>query len=196
MAYVKTTVLTGDIVTATWGNAIQTQYEEALVDAAAAVPIVPLDRKVTTTTVTNTGVETTVYSKTILANTLGTDGMLRLKLFGRSINTSTVQNVIVRVKFGATTMATWTLIALNTTDPVELSATLSNLGATNSQKGVASFTKDAADSSIIPSRLASLAATEATTADKALVVTVQHPSAYTTLWTHIDGGLLELIKPT
>ncbi|HHV79100.1 MAG TPA: hypothetical protein GXX40_05740 [Firmicutes bacterium] len=32
MAYQKQTVLTGDLITADWGNYIQTQYEEALKD--------------------------------------------------------------------------------------------------------------------------------------------------------------------
>ena len=35
--YTKTTVQTGDVITATWANHIQTQYDEAVAAAAAAV---------------------------------------------------------------------------------------------------------------------------------------------------------------
>jgi len=71
--------------------------------------VIVLDRDVTETEVVNTTTETTVYSFSVPANTLSTNRGLRLTLLGDHLNNSgSTTTPIVKVKYGATTIATLT----------------------------------------------------------------------------------------
>src|SRR5439155_10969463 len=86
------------------------------VDTGAAWLAIPsaYDAVSADTTVSNTAVETTIYTKSILANTLGTAGKLRLVLEGKVSDTHVSVNAAsytLRFKYGATTLITSAAIA-------------------------------------------------------------------------------------
>lgn len=115
-----------------------------------------LDKVTSATTVSNTAVETTIYTKSIAGNTITSSGKLRLTLLGTITDTTTgaTATITYRLKFGGTTLAT---VAVNTSDTGSVSDSspatttqnrnigsaaaskvaveLVNLGATNSQFG-------------------------------------------------------------
>ena len=67
-----------------------------------------IDRVSTTTTVSNTAAETSIYSKSIPANTIAPFRTLKLRISGDYSNTTGVATgVTFRVKFGGTTIATY-----------------------------------------------------------------------------------------
>lgn len=73
--------------------------------AAPAAGLTVLNRSLTTVSVVNTITETTVYSFTIPANTLGADGGLYFYLAGTYLNNSgAARNLTVNIKLGATTV--------------------------------------------------------------------------------------------
>lgn len=110
-----------------------------------------LDRVTSNVTVANTTTETTVYSKQIDANTLGTSKRLRLVVHciwggnGVVIGGSFAKTIQFKLKYGATTVITSTVAAVedagNTVQlgqaPSVLEFLLSADGATNAQLGTA-----------------------------------------------------------
>lgn len=68
------------------------------------LPVV-IDRDVTSSSLVNDTAETTMYSYSIPANTLGSDGMIRLQWAGEFLNnTGGSATLVVRVKLGSTTI--------------------------------------------------------------------------------------------
>jgi hypothetical protein len=91
-----------------FGSALDTiiTRESAGVLAINGVPIPAgaIDRVTSAIDITNTTVETTLYSKVIPAGMMGIDRMLRLSLMGTFKHDSTSDSMIVRVKLGGTTI--------------------------------------------------------------------------------------------
>ena len=152
-----------------------------------------LGRKVTTTTVTNNNTEKTVYTKTVSGGLLGTDGMLRLRAFGRYNNSyGTNSTFTVRVTLGTTTVCTLTeTIARNTSHPWSVDVLLANMASAAIQLGIGHIIAEYNEFAV-----AQAAATEDTAANKNLVITMQHELANASITAYCDGALLELIKPT
>lgn len=195
MAYVKTTVLTGDIITATWGNAIQTQYEEAVADAITGAPVTILDRVTSTTEIGNTALETTAYSATIAGGVLGATGGLRLQLGGEKLVNTPGGGFTVRVKFGATTVAS--VYAPSTVSAAWrgwwIQVLLQNTDVSNQRVTTAIFASIAPTTEQPYGFTAYSVATENTASAKNLVVTVQPGSALAQVW-RVHHGVLEKFK--
>jgi hypothetical protein len=99
-----------------------------------------LDRNVVAVDVNNTAAETTVYTKSIAANTLGTQRSLRLTMIADQLHNNVAGDTCtLRCKYGGTTLVTLgssfggTLSAARRT--VRLTFEIINLNATNSQNG-------------------------------------------------------------
>ncbi|MCI0558813.1 MAG: hypothetical protein MN733_09975 [Nitrososphaera sp.] len=73
------------------------------VQTSGSIPIV-LDREVTDITILNTTTETTIFSHTVPANTMGQNKFLHLIIIGDLLQNSTATNGTVRIKFGGTIM--------------------------------------------------------------------------------------------
>lgn len=87
--------------------------------------------------VVNTTTETVLYTKSITANHMSTDRMLRLNVIGDYLNDSgAARNLTVKVTFGGTTLylSTFGNVAVSATRrPFRVEVLLANLGVTNSQ---------------------------------------------------------------
>lgn len=102
-----------------------------------------LDRVTADTVVSNTGVETTIYTKSIAGGVLSTNVRLRLTLLGQWSNVvNDATTLTFRLKYGATTLATivpvpgdGTNVAV-TAGGMKIEGFLSGDGATNSQHGL------------------------------------------------------------
>lgn len=101
-----------------------------------------VDIDTTEITVGNTTVETTLFDATIAANTLGTNGALKFVALISNFGMTNANGLILRLKYGATTVSTLTL----NNDAGAPGGTASNAsgiihgylvadGATNAQKG-------------------------------------------------------------
>lgn len=93
------------------------------------------DRVVTTVDVASTATETDLYSKSIAANDMQTDRMLRLTLVGDLLRNNG-EDPVIRVKFGGTTLLDDTLgIGANsaTRYPLWIEVLLAELNGTASQ---------------------------------------------------------------
>ena len=97
-----------------------------------------IDRIVATTTVVNTNVETDLYRKTILANTLGANGGMRFTAWGDALNNAGgAQSQRFRLKLGATTLFDSGVIAIGvaaTRGWWRISGFIVNANATNAQR--------------------------------------------------------------
>jgi hypothetical protein len=101
-----------------------------------------LNKTATDVTVTNTTTETTIFSSTVPANSLGTANRLRLTIHGdhRSDNCEDSCSYLVRLKYGGTTVAAYNFAASpGITAPTRFEFLLSADGATNSQLGLMSL---------------------------------------------------------
>jgi hypothetical protein len=96
-----------------------------------------LDRDVTATVVTNTITETSVYSVSVPANTLGTFRRIRLFMRGEFTNSSGGNSTpTLKLKFGGTTIATFAPV-LSSSATSRLWTLLANIiaeNATNAQR--------------------------------------------------------------
>lgn len=195
--YTKTTVQTGDVITATWANHIQTQFDEAVADAAAAVPIVPIDRITATTQVVSTDQETTLYSKTITGGLLGTNGGLRLALGGDYRCDFAGVSVTVRVKFGVTTLFSVLVQPADTGTSRyawRLDVLLQNTAA-NAQRAIV-LSSPMTDLTELAPKAYYGVATEGTATNRDLTVTVTLSMANPAVDWSARHGVLELIRPT
>jgi len=155
-----------------------------------------LDKTHTQVAADNTVVETTLYTFNVLANTIGTNGVLRLKIFGQRSNNNVANNPTIRVKLGATTLITVALDANDTVGVLRgtwLEVLLSNAGATNSQKAIAVSQVGAATIANFSDWVEYGTAAEDTTADKTLVVTVQWATANANNRWRKESATLELL---
>jgi len=98
-----------------------------------------LDKETTNIDVTLLTTEQTVFTHTIPANLLGTNGTLRLTMIGDYLNNNaTSATLTIRIKFGATTLYADTVDASATSAsrrPLILSLLFGNEDATNAQSG-------------------------------------------------------------
>lgn len=99
-----------------------------------------IHRDANNVSISNTNLESTVYSFTVPANLLGTDRTLRVVLYGTYLNNSGANRTLrVRVKLGGTTILdkTTTNIATNATaGDMTTDILITNAGLTNSQNAV------------------------------------------------------------
>lgn len=168
------------------------------------------DRVTTDVVVVNSAAETTLFSKSIAAGDLSTNRRLRLTLEGTYTNNSGAARTLqLKVKLGATTMidvTTANIAASATARAWKLVVELSAQAATNAQfasvlgalgavstagSGVGAWV-DGSGTEHFPI-VAVAAATEDTTADKTLAVTVQHSAADPNLTMTLAAALLEVL---
>lgn len=150
-------------------------------------------------TLSNTTVETTVFTMTVPANMLETDKGLRVEYYGSLTTLLTPPTVTVKVKFGGMTLTAVNgvaLLASGTAKPFSIEVFLANRGATNSQYCLARVTNPGAQGLLI-----GLAVTEQvdgtgavdTTAAQTLSITVQFGTqiSTTTLTTNLVRATIE-----
>lgn len=118
------------------------------INASAAIALSKLastvgyvyDRTTTTVDVNTSTTETSIYTKSITGNDMGTNRMLRLTMVGDYLHNNVAgDNIRMRIKFGGTTL--WDSGAINSfggvlgaaRHPWRWQIHLSNMGATNSQ---------------------------------------------------------------
>lgn len=149
------------------------------------------DTDVTQTEVVNTTSETSVYSYAVPGNTLGSTKKLRLTLLGDYLNNSGGGDTFtVRVKYGATTVATLltgSLAANAARRPVRVDAEVAAFNSTSAQMsysvlrvGPAGVTGTGGGAGNIYDN-GHNAVAEDSTASKNLVVTVQHTTGAATI---------------
>lgn len=137
------------------------------------------DRANSDTTVGNTTVETTLYSKSITANDLGTTGGIRVSVFGQwTNNTGANRTLTVRIKFGATTLVSpsMTLTTSGTNGHFAIAVTLFNT-ATNAQRAMTQVEFRRGATIIDAGWNSSPTSAEDTTSAKTFTVTVQWDAA-------------------
>lgn len=98
------TWVAGELVTAALMNThVKDNLDYLYTYAAATVQV--FDRDTSVYDVVSTSTETTVYSKSIVGGTLGTDGGLRLTMVGDYLyNNGGSDTVTIKVKYGSTTV--------------------------------------------------------------------------------------------
>jgi hypothetical protein len=153
------------------------------------------DRSSSTTTVSNTTTETSVYSYSIPASTLGSTGALRVTLFGTYANTSgSNRTVTVKVKLGSTTLyddVTGNPSSNANTRAVQFNLILLNANSTNAQKlagnlmfgNAGATTNGTGELGSTATRNVPIygTASEDTTSAKTLDITVTHSAAASTI---------------
>lgn len=89
------------------------------------------------TTITNTTVETQVYSFTIPAGTMGANDVIGFDTWGDMTNSSGATDTItMRVKLGGTTILALAFgVNTGTVNPMLLRGVIKNTGVTNAQRG-------------------------------------------------------------
>jgi hypothetical protein len=151
-----------------------------------------IDRDVAALTVANSTTETTVYTFSVPANTLGSNRMLRLTILADYLNNSgSSSNFDIAVKWGGSTMLGPSLGSQSTSAVrrrFQTAAVIAANNATNAQivSGVLNFTNPATDAawtvrSTGDDKNAANSATADTTAAQTLSVTVQHGTAAATI---------------
>lgn len=166
-----------------------------VIGSAMTGMVFPLDRSVATVTVNNTAVETSVYSYSVLGNTLGTNKALRLTILGSYLNNSGAsRDLVIRVKYGATTIATKAGIQTGAEATIYdyMLQIIVAANGTGSQKGVFSINGRALSNVITIAGYGT--ASEDSTSDKTLSVTIQHGAADSNLTFTKEVAMLELIN--
>lgn len=102
-----------------------------------------LDRLVVPVTVSNTATETSLYTFSVPANTLGTDRMIKFTAIGEFLNnTGGSEDLQIRAKYGSTTFGDVTRTANGTSASsraIEIHGTLSAINSTSVQAGYISM---------------------------------------------------------
>jgi hypothetical protein len=187
----------GIVLAAGSGITITPGTASSVIAATAAVSGVSiLDQVTTPTTMSGTVTETTVYTFSVPGGSLGSDGMLRLTLFGYGQLVS--GGMTYRFKYGGTTFASYGGDdAFDVTSPHEIRFQLAALGATNSQVGRATIL---VSNSASPNGLASGASGVArgaggvdSTVNQTLAVTVEQTVASASNNFTIEYAVLELL---
>ncbi len=150
--------------------------------------------------------EISIFSKSILANTLGSDRMLRLSIRGTAKNQSGSGRAFqIRVKFGGTTLLDFNLALASsaTLTTFHLAVEIQNDGATNAQHVTAVFCLPigSAPATGTAGGLVQAGGTRTvegtgsidTTANRTFEVTLQLPISDANLYADIERGILELI---
>ena len=171
-------------------------------NAARMFPVI-LDRDVTSQEVINTTTETTIYSFTVPANTLGSDRAIRLTLIGDHLkNIGGADTITIRIKFGATTIFSSVLntgasadrrailieffLSANNATNAQVASTHYLMGTNNTVGGAG--TSISADVFAIHNSIA-----EDTTGALALVITFEHSAADAALGTKVFTVQTELL---
>lgn len=149
-------------------------------------------------TVVNTTTETTIFTFTIPANTLGTDNSTRLFIQGRVTDNTGggAQLLTVRLKYGATTVATRIIESVTgiTDQGYPFMFALMADGATNAQEAMMKLQRDLASASTVPTNIARGTAAEDSTTALALAVTVQWDLADANLSYTMEHAVLEVLN--
>jgi len=155
--------------------------------------ITALDKVTADTTVSNTAVETVLYTFSVPANTLGTNNRLRLVIQGEDRmgpSCSDCQDSYVfRLKYGGTTLFSssaiypWTPVS-----GIKVEFLLSADGATNSQVGLMTYVRN--DSVVVTQGTVAIDSTVAQT----LQVTVDWDVAYVNNIVKLKHAVLELVR--
>jgi len=148
-----TSVAQGDILyrngSSTWvnlapgtsGQYLQTQGASANPQWANVTSGFVIDKVTANTTLASSATETNLYSKSIDANTLSTNAMLRLTVQVTDYDSIVSEVFVLRFKYGGTTMATITITNDNCTATTNATMILQFYvqgdGATNAQRGFA-----------------------------------------------------------
>ncbi|MCR4307111.1 MAG: hypothetical protein NUV80_00965 [Candidatus Berkelbacteria bacterium] len=159
-----------------------------------------LDIVTTDVVVSNTAVETTLWSKTVPGGTLGTNNGIHVKLFA-DVYGSLSESVTFRIKYGATTMLTITEQAANVGSPnITLDFYLLAAGATNAQKMFNLFMMHRSDGDLAGSNDTPITSSGADTAaedstlDKTLAVTVDFITASASNNITVTAVVAEIIQ--
>lgn len=150
--------------------------------------------------------EVSIFSKSILANLLGSDRMLRLSIRGTAKNQSGSGRAFqIRVKFGGTTLLDFnlTLASSGTLTTFHLAVELQNDGATNAQHVTAVFClpTGGAPATGTAGGLVQAGGTRTvegtgsidTTANRTFEVTLQLPVSDVNLYADVERAVLELV---
>ena len=145
----------------------------------------PIDVTTADLDVVNTLAETTLYAVTIPANSLGSNGEARMEIIGDARGTAAGSHIVtVRVKFGGTTLVTFTRDYTNNTvrNAAVADIRVVNQGAANAQLVVASLTEPGPDGGgdVAVQYVTPVAAAIDTTVDQQLLVSVQWNGATAT----------------
>ena len=110
-----------------------------------------LDVEATDVTITNTTIETSIYSFSIPANELGTENRIRLVVLGQVNKGAGAGSFTLRFKYGATTLTSQsiTVVSNATNEPYFIEGFLVGDDATNAQLGGTRTTRDATGVDII-----------------------------------------------
>jgi hypothetical protein len=144
-----------------------------------------LDTDTSSTTVSGTTVETTVYSYTVPGGTLGTSHGVRLTWLGYfSASAGSGLTATVRVKYGSSELFSYAVadVSGGNTKAFDLSFRLFSANSASAQRSIGVFCVGPNGSTTGSGQLmgthviARDSASEDSTADKALVITVQHSS--------------------
>ena len=182
----------------------------ASISVAPVAGITVLKNSGAVTTISNTVAETNMLNYTLPANTLGTNGSIKVRLAGYILqNDATGRAFQVKVKFGGTTIfdsITQSFAQQAATRPFVIEFVLRNANATNSQTGngfMAAGLADVAatvgigdindDEVQVFSPFGFGTSSKDTTASQALLVTMTHAFAATTVQTVINGTEILLI---
>ena len=95
------------------------------------------DRNVNIATLTS-ATETTLYTYSVPGNTLSTDRSLRVTFLAQAGRTTGGTTVTIRLKYGATTFATFAITGTNNSSPIEIVAMLMAKNSASVQRSYAS----------------------------------------------------------
>lgn len=168
-------------------NALLKITDAGVVTGSAGI-VSAFNKSASDVTISNTVTETTLYSVTIPANTLGTAGCVRVSLSGQGLNNvGTAQSFAMRIKYGGSA-GTSTAITENSSASARYSDFVGRVcgnGTTGTQVVVYTWTL-AGDSSASSGTLAI-----DSTVDQTLLVAMTLSTASASMtWTH-DHGMIE-----
>lgn len=169
-----------------------------------------LDRSVTQNDVVSTAAETTLYSFSVPGNVLDTQKMLRLTIYGDYLNNSGAsRTIIVKVKYGATTLyadTSGSLAANATRHAFRMEFLLGNQNATNAQvlggnicMSTAGATTGLGDMATVAAATTGIdtdvygSSAEDSTAAKTLDITVKHSASNGSLSIRRQFAILEVL---
>lgn len=204
-----TSVAQGDILyrngSSTWvnlapgtsGQFLKTQGASANPTWADVTTGFILDKVTANTTVSGTTAETTLYSKSVAGGTLSTSNSLRLTVRITDLDLADAESVILRFKYGGTTLASVTIT--NSTGgtvsnvQLRLTGTVNADGATNAQLGDLWVASTGSTLTMAPDYGAGTAAIDSTSA-QTLLLSSDFSSASATDSITIGYAILETLS--
>lgn len=151
-------------------------------------------------TITNSTVETSMYSQSVPGNTLGINQAFRITLVGDFTNTTgsaSNDGYTLKVKYGGTTFLTFTASSLNNPNnsnvPQMLVATIANKGVTNAQAGQGVLYGNVSGQASINGATSPVEGTVDTTSSQTLQITATLQAANTAITFNCLSVIVELI---